>query len=298
MSSLLRRLWFVSGDGTEIDIDDPYEGIHVRHLEGTGIPAAIHQTSVSPNRDGDLYLDTFIDVRYLTIEIVWDWQGRNPGYFHVWRRTLSRVLNPKNGPGWLYYWPSEVEPIYKISAVLDGTLPFGRFSGQGVEMGTLPLRCPNPYWMSTEERSNLAVGSGGSPAVEGGLTIPMDIPFSIVGGSGGGGSSENAATVSNDGDVDVYPTVLITGSATGPSVTNLTTGKTVALPGLAITGQQVVRIDMDAKTITRDGADVWSFFQPGSEMWALRPGVNDLQFDTESGAITVTLLWHDRFIGI
>jgi hypothetical protein len=291
-------LWYESPAGETLNLMGGHLHAHMITIEGTGIPPVAHQVVTTPNRDGAYYLETLFDERFITIDLLLNAVNDLGAHARETvlrrRREMARILNPRDGLGTLYAKPYAGSLLYEIPAILDGDLRFGRREGRFAERMTISFRCPNPYWKDSTERTNLV--DAGTPVVVGGLSIPMDIPMSIVGGSGGGGSVPTS--VLNRGDVPVYPRLLISGTATGPSVSNLTTGKTFSLPGLSISGLQVIQIDMYRRTVTLNDVNVSSYRSANSVVWDLVPGGNNLSFDAVGGRIDVLVLWNDLFVGI
>lgn len=105
--------------------------------------------------------------------------------------------------------------------------------------------------------------------------------------------------VTNAGNKYATPIVRVAGPAAGPvRVTNATDdGKWVQVGGsmgaVALTGAEVLTIDMDAMTVTINGADYSAYIEPGSRWWDLLAGANALAL---SGGGTLTTEFRDAYI--
>ncbi|SCD43660.1 Phage tail protein [Streptomyces sp. Termitarium-T10T-6] len=98
-----------------------------------------------------------------------------------------------------------------------------------------------------------------------------------------------SVTVDNDGDDDAYPVWTIKGPATTVTLTNVTTGQTLALTR-TITGADTIVIDTRERqqTALLNGVtNLWPDLSDDSSLWPLETGVNDLSL-TVAGSTTDT----------
>lgn len=104
-------------------------------------------------------------------------------------------------------------------------------------------------------------------------------------GEGGGPTNITVAGIAN-----ALPIWTITGPAIDPTLTNVTTGKSITWTGTVPTGQKLI-INMDEQTATLSGANVYSGI---SGSWLeLAPGTNRLTYIAGGGAeIPSTLEWN------
>nr|WP_306283713.1 phage tail domain-containing protein [Streptomyces sp. Termitarium-T10T-6] len=138
------------------------------------------------------------------------------------------------------------------------------------------FRCPVPYWTGGEVTTEWKNGTGGDffPI------LPLVVGDSQVLGS---------VTVDNDGDDDAYPVWTIKGPATTVTLTNVTTGQTLALTR-TITGADTIVIDTRERqqTALLNGVtNLWPDLSDDSSLWPLETGVNDLSL-TVAGSTTDT----------
>jgi hypothetical protein len=124
----------------------------------------------------------------------------------------------------------------------------------------------------------------------------------------GGGSSVSTLTLTNAGNWETRPVLVLTGPMTNPTIENATTGWSLSFvnpteTGYTLNAGDTLTIDTDLRTVVyvADGTSVGSprvsWLVPGS-IWpnpiagiaGLAPGSNTIQFTTEdSGAVAGTL---------
>lgn len=147
---------------------------------------------------------------------------------------------------------------------------------------TVPLifKAHWPYWRATS----------GSIDVAGPTTF-----------SDGRAAGSNVVTVTNGGDVECWPEVIVTGYSEAIEGVNLTTGQGFRVRRVLTLGD-TLRIDTDKRSFgvyVNDVAD-YTAMHPASEYWPLVPGPNVLWFrgNTATGAETIggfTVRWRELF---
>lgn len=91
---------------------------------------------------------------------------------------------------------------------------------------SLTLVMPDPYWYAQAAKS-VQLGATYSAGVVFGAT--QGVVFGSGHGVVFGTATGAAATLTNSGNADAYPVITVVGTCSGISVTNLTTGETVAV---------------------------------------------------------------------
>lgn len=129
---------------------------------------------------------------------------------------------------------------------------------------SLSLLAPDPRRYDSASRAAALV----LPILSGGIAPPLTPPFTIT-----GSTSVSQATLTNDGTVLTYPTIVITGPCPPATIANLTTGEAMRVVDAVPAGQTLV-IDVlnGTATITGQSRRVLGTW------WGLVPGVNEISF--------------------
>jgi hypothetical protein len=167
---------------------------------------------------------------------------------------------------------------------------------------TVGLVAPDPRKYATVQRSlgiSLLPSGGG-----GGMVVPFHVPFTLATSSPPGGG-----LAVNGGSFVSPPVIVITGPATSPAVTNLTTNQTVSWSSLTLnTGDQLVvdflnrqsYINPTTVSTSPGFPSVGGTYWPAdltSAWWQLAPGNNTLQYGGTIGSgSTATCFWHDSYV--
>lgn len=104
-----------------------------------------------------------------------------------------------------------------------------------------------------------------------------------AGGDGG------ETTITLDAVEAVRPVWAVTGPATDPTLTNITTGETIAFTGTVPAGQTLT-VDMDARTATMAGANVFQYIT--GDWLRLEPGNNRMSYTAGGATEPSTLSWN------
>jgi hypothetical protein len=143
-----------------------------------------------------------------------------------------------------------------------------------------------------DDATGTALTASISRIVSGGYTYPVTYPVTYAGSTG-------PTTVTNSGDVAVYPTITLTGAATNPIITNRLTNEFIGL-SLTTGPSDVIVIDMRQRTILLNGGSIFALQTASSTFWTLEPGGNPIALTTSNGSDTVTgvVSWRSGFMGI
>lgn len=128
-------------------------------------------------------------------------------------------------------------------------------------------------------RSNVATGGvlipakvpmliGGSPA--GGSTLPFILPV-VLGSSSGASTS---ITLTNSGDFDTFPQIVITGPIAKPKIVNVTTGEFMEF-NLTLNSPSdniILSYDQDSLSFTNNGVNCYGSMTAGSTPFRVKPG--------------------------
>jgi hypothetical protein len=167
---------------------------------------------------------------------------------------------------------------------------------------TIGLVAPDPRKYATVQRSlplTLLPSGGG-----GGMTVPFTIPVTLHSSPPPGGGY-----AVNGGSFLSPPVVVLTGPASAPSITNLTSGQTVSWSSLTLnTGDTFVvdflnrqgYVNPTAVSTNPGFPSTGGTYWPAdltSSWWQLAPGSNTLQYGGNIGTgSTATCYWRDSYI--
>lgn len=155
----------------------------------------------------------------------------------------------------------------------------------------------DPFFYSQTQQNTIGLPTPGT-----GLSLnPLTFPLSF--GSGGGTS---ILSLTNAGDVECYPILVITGPCTYPAITNLSvTGSPVIQFGVTMVAGDRLVIDTDLKTATyysasspTIGQSAMATLQQNWTWWSMAPGVSQLQFtstDSSSVAGQLAIQWASAY---
>lgn len=114
----------------------------------------------------------------------------------------------------------------------------------------------------TPSQTQVSIFSGG------GMPIPMPIPMPMNAGGAG------EAIILNNGNYEAYPIFTFTGPLSNPTLTNLTTGKTITLNFTLNTGSDIIEIDVFGRgaVFRPSGANARQYIS--GDFWTLAVGSN------------------------
>lgn len=125
-----------------------------------------------------------------------------------------------------------------------------------------------------------------------GLTFPVTFPVTFGGGGG------NQAVITNYGNTEMRPVLVVNGPCTNPTVTNLSISGYPALTfanptqsGKTLASGQSLVVDLDFRTITfyassgAVGSPRPYWLQPGSTWFNLPPGASTLEFSSGDSVV-------------
>lgn len=243
------------------------------NVEGLGDVDADTQGQRSPFQDGENYLDSVLEPRYMTIEL--RIVGKDEADVETLRRRLATVFNPKLHLGTLKYVRGDM--VREIKAVAesvpsfpDGTLNRGRW----FQRALINVMAPNPYWKSPEVTEE--------PAFEPLFEWPSD--YWEEGEDGDMyfemGIQRAERIINNDGDAPAPLMVDFYGPAQSPIIENLTTGEFIRI-NKQLSENEVFKIDTGAKTliyVDEDGneTNVFHWIDPDSTFFNLEIGENEI----------------------
>lgn len=284
----MQKVTFVSARGESVvfGTSGPYI---LESIEGTGgVPADIKSTK-SPYQDGSSFVDVQLSDRQISIKGAIINGSREEMYAR--RRELVRVLNPKLGPGKLVY--TNDSRSYAIYAISDES-PIFNERHVNHQLFSISFIANDPYWRDENQTVK------GLRFEMGGLTFPLRTPTQFA-------FSAYRGTFMNNGDVETPVEIRYQGPATNPIVESETTGEFIKV-NYTLTEHDTLIINTAfgnkrVEVLNADGSrtNVFHWIDLGSTFFQLLPGKNVLKYgsdyDSDKQAATVTIYWHNRYIG-
>lgn len=237
-------------------------------------------------------------VQPLSRTIVWPlhvWGADHTEFVTRWRQ-LARAFTrtSRDGPGTLEIARPDgsrrqIDVHYEAGFDGLGTATSGRIW----DVAMLSLYCEDPYWVDPVAQT--VRRQHGTP-------VPFLNPYPTV----SPGQVLGATTVTNPGDVVVWPEWRITGPASLVTFTRTDTGESFVLDpnapaighGNLLAGEQItVRTDPPQVRYQDDSNWIGAVNWPGATLWGLDPGDNPITFqlDGSGPGSAVDLTYHPRY---
>lgn len=267
----MQRIIFTNARGQSVELKSSAPFL-LQSVDGLGDVDADIQTQRAPFQDGSTYIDSVLQERAISLEVV-ILASDKPTLLQQ-RQYLASVFNPKLGKGVLRY--ENVETIREIEAVADGVpvFPSGRENrGSTFQKALVNLLCPNPFWKSTEITEE--------PTFEPLFSFPFEGMFQI-------GIQRDARIIVNDGDAPAPLQIEFHGLAVNPIIINKTTGEFIKVNQTLQEGE-VMKIDTTPGNksvyfIQPDGTarNVFNWIDPESTFFQLVVGENEIEYSADS----------------
>lgn len=283
----MRRLTYSNSRGEQISFYlSPFL---ITSLTGIGEVDANVQGQQAPYQDGDTYIDTILQPRFIELEAVIT--DADLKVIKDYRRQISKICNPKLGLGKITL---ELDgDLKEIKGTLDGGVVFPE-RGQDVwQKFMITWKCPNPYWKTVYESSESMA------FLLGGLSFPLRLGTSFS-------SRGFRKTISNEGDVPTPISIEFIGPAINPVVQNLTTGEFVRVNRTLDDGEKlIINTEFGNKSvemIDNEGnrTNVFNWIDLESSFWNLINGDNLVEYRSEDDntKARVKITFKNRYVGI
>lgn len=228
-----------------------------------------------PQAHGTEDYSTFFGARTITLEFTLyaPW-ARNPTNRRKIIDDLNGLCNPRLRP--FLYESVDNQPERRImlrpdSLSLPFTLPHANF-------GQMTFIAPLGIWESgLLYLAEVGPGSGGGGSE--GRSYPLEYDRTYIERAPAGGKS-----VTNDGNIESYPAMIIYGPCTAVTIGNETTGKEMVFPDLVLADGESVVIDNRRRSVV-DGLNPTTVSMYDQVDWSasswltLVPGENQLSFN-------------------
>lgn len=273
---------FTDADSNVLDLHD---GTNFRLLaiRGAGIAGLNHQSEKTPLQDGETYIRTLLEPRFVTAVLAL--MGTSFENMQVQRRSLVTGLNPKVGKGTLKYKPDSAGQQYAIDCYVNDGASFTRQRGHALELADVSFYCPDPAWYDPSANAPTVI----VPA--GGLEFSIEFPITFA-------DNFKTETITNTGDLPSAPVITAPGPFVDPKISNDTAGKYLNFDGLTVASGETLTVDMGARTAEVDGASVFSKLTLDSEFWDLATGNNTVTVTLQEGNATFTFTYFTRYLGV
>lgn len=300
MFKINEQLVYVLPDGVKYRLHAPPWRAVLQH-EGFGMPPLDYVKDRAPFQNGNTVRSFTLGARPVQLVVLQNFCSREE--YWAGRAALLDALRPNrvtdfDNPGKLLYYleGGGKRQLDVMPETGPGFSP--EQDGWRAWSFTEAIRfiANDPAWYDPTLQTTSVVQSTGE------LVFPATFPI-VFGGLG------TTVDVNYEGTWLEYPTIIITGPVTGPSIENTTTGDILALDTTIPAGMTATIVLRGQKTITRsDGANLLSYLTSNSDLttFALQPdpiapgGVNTLQI-SGSDATTDTSIevqYYHRYIGI
>ncbi|MED4359476.1 phage tail family protein [Geobacillus stearothermophilus] len=266
----MQRIIFTNSRGQSVELKNSAPFL-LQSIDGLGDVDAEVQTQKAPFRDGSTYIDSVLQERAISLEVV---ILADKSTLLEKRQYLASVFNPKLGKGVLRY--ENGETIREIEAVPDGVpvFPSGRENrGLVFQKALVNLLCPNPFWKSTEITEE--------PTFEPLFSFPFEGMFQI-------GIQRDARIIVNDGDAPAPLQIEFHGPAVNPIIINKTTGEFIKV-NQTLGENEIMKIDTTPGRksvcfIQPDGTErnVFNWIDPESTFFQLVVGENEIEYSADS----------------
>lgn len=287
---IMFKLIFINSRGKSVELfSSPYRLIKV---EGIGDVEADVQSQKSPYQDGDTFIDSVLEPRFITVEL--KITGKTNEELSTNRKKLASVFNPKLGLGLLRYVNgNEVKEIMALAEAVPAFPDGSTNRGTTFQKALIQLMAPNPYWVNPESVSEPMT------AYIGLFEFPVEFPTQM-------GEQGSKQVFTNDGDVSTPVQIEFNGPATNPKVSNNTTGEFFKLNRTLADGEKLI-VDttfgnkrVEITDVDGNVTNVLNWMDLDSTFFQLIPGDNEVAYTADSGRdnAVVSITWRNRFIGI
>lgn len=284
-------LSWIDASGTEWPFNDETYYLATEGAVGlTGMPPYALTESQTPLTDGAVLRYTLAGVRVVDVPLLV--HAGSYGELFDACAALEVALNPKAGAGTLRV-TSPSGTIRDLRCTYSGGFEHDLAQGFSDHLAAvLTFRAHDPYLYDT-----LATQVGPFYA----SVAPTFFPITPI--RLGSSSVLSGFSVDNNGHAEAYPVWTIHGPGSAITLTNNTTGKSLALTGnggLTLTSSDTLTIDTQARTVLLNGStSEYSRLSFASSLWTLARGFNSVSVSmgsTDSNSF-VSIQYKRRWLG-
>ena len=234
-------------------------------VTGLDMPPVATTATVPVGWDGSLLQSTRLPDREVFLPLLLHADTRDD--MRTLKRRLAQLLSPKTGD--VTVTVNHSDAVRQI----DGRFASG-FDGPVTGDGTtaaigVVLRCSDPWWQAPETTVEQFDANPSKPLLS---TTQDFFPMEVTGSQAIGD-----VTITNPGDADAWPVIDIVGPGTDLVMNNATLGLSFGLSSVGIGETLTVDTRRGVQTLVDDtGAAAWDRLTPGSQLWPLAAGDNDI----------------------
>lgn len=253
----------------------PYQIIDIDGLES--LPELRVQDDNQGYNDGMFSGRDFLSGRTITFTIN-TFAGNGNSAHQNFNLLQSALLPQQSGTTALNFLLSVNDTQMVINArvrsrktIVDPEYTFGFIRSQ------ITMFCPDPRYYSTP---SITASMSPSPALGRTYNRTYNLTY-------GGGSLNNAATITNNGSVTTYPVISISGPVTNPTIGNVTTNQYMTI-NTSLTNTDTLVIDLAQRLITLNGVSARNLVAGNSTWFGAAPGVSSFMFTGTNTSIGIT----------
>lgn len=219
-------------------------------------------------------------------------QGSTPLDLEANKRTLLHLFDPRRGDGRLRLTAddgAERELVCRYASGLE-MVEDGKAGFLTWQVAPLLLRGSDPLWYDASD-------SLASFALD--LTASSFFPIFPLRLSASRVFAELA--LNNSGDAEAWPRWVVTGPGQDPILTNVTTGKRLAITRTLGTTESIT-IDTRPRiktVVDQSGGNLFPYLSGDAQLWPLAQGANTIRIELPGATADsgVTVAWRRRWLG-
>ena len=285
----MQKITYINEKGKSVNFTN-FEPYFLQSITGTGVTNSTTQTQRSPYQDGETFIDTSLNKRFIDLSVVIFTKTHEDVYEK--RRNLANIFNPKL-KGQLIYTNDYTTKV--IDVRVDNGVVFGRTTANRQEC-MISLTAYNPFWLDdfvtgTVFSFNIPLFEFTFELTEAGYELQSD--------------GTNRTTLNNIGDVPTPVEIEFSGAALKPRITNETTGEFIEVDANIPAGSKlIISTEFGNKKVLIDnGSTVTNAFNQinlDSTFFNLEVGKNNIVYTAETGIDTASVLirFTSRYLGV
>ncbi|MCB2340903.1 phage tail family protein [Clostridium estertheticum] len=258
-------------------------------------------SSKNMNQDGKNYQGNTLDIMDISLEVALI--GNTKEELQRYKNKIIKILNPKNGEGWLCYKNNINER--KVKCIINKIPFFNIINSNRIYNGLISLTANNPFWTDLiEDKEEIALwkgdfsfsedGSDGFELIDDGIEIGHRELSLIV-------------NILNSGDVECGMRIEFKALATltNPNILNVNTGEYIKINKGMVAGEVVSistyfgskKIDSILNGVT---TNIFNYIDFQSTFLQLDVGDNLFRYNSDTGIdnLEVNIYYQQQYLGV